>query len=121
MTQLDNFYCKFFIDTSLEINELVDIIISFTNGRKRRLRSIDTDFCEIYVNSNEYFYSEHRVDGDFLYYKFFLDIEPCLNTTTTQYINGIIELMRSFRSIDVPTVPACDFEDALNAAVYNGT
>ena len=110
-----NLYCKLFIDADIAREELINMITEFTNGRRKLFRTIITDFCEIDVNDNDDYYTEQKPDNDFLYYKFFLDIEPGLDIEVTQYIHSIAELIKMFASKEINTVPACDFENKLSS------
>jgi len=71
MAQYENHYCKLFIDSDATKEELIDMLETFTNGKKKLFRTIVTDFYEIDVNDNIAFYSEQKPKNDFLYYKFF--------------------------------------------------
>jgi len=101
-----------FIDISCTRGELKDTIAKITKGEKDSFRTIETEFGEIDVNENEYFYSKDK-DGSFIYYKFFLDIEPNETTIESDYISNVFKIMQYFKSHKIDAVPACDFEDEL--------
>jgi len=112
MKKYDNLYCKIFIDMQCERDELLSLIADTVNGRKTLFRTIESDCFEVDVNENEEFYSKKK-DDSFLYYKFFLDVEPCSGVDEDKYIEQVSKLLQYFVSQKINIVPACDFEEEL--------
>ena len=126
MAKHENLYCKMFIDIDCKKEELINLIAEITNGNKHLFRTIETNFGDIDVNENDDFISEKN-DGSFLYYKFYLDIEPAVSIDGDEYIAHLSEIIKYFLSQEIHIVPACDFEDelphslyVLSVEVYNG-
>jgi len=112
MKKYDNLYCKMFIDINCNKEELIDKIAEITNGEKKLFRTIETSFSEIDVNENDDYYSKEN-DGSFLYYKFFLDIEPNLLAGDGEYISHLSNMIQYFLAQKIKVIPSCDFEDEL--------
>ncbi len=69
----------------------------------------------MFINRNkEYSQKKYLSDkSDFIYWKYFLDIEP-KNIEEEQNILNIRELIRYLKTICTGVVIACDFEDEIN-------
>ncbi|ADU75661.1 hypothetical protein M972_112761 [Acetivibrio thermocellus AD2] len=115
MREYDNLYCKIYVDSDLDIEQLKQKIISIVSGEKQLFRTIVTTFGEIDINKNEDFDDEKRkleVDG-FIYSRYYLDIEPKEDIGQQEYISHIGNLLRSLWSSGLKSVAACDFEEEL--------
>ncbi|MBQ7776585.1 MAG: 1,4-dihydroxy-6-naphthoate synthase [Lachnospiraceae bacterium] len=110
----DNLYCKVFIDTSLSYEELFSIIIDFTGGKKESFRDIAADWCDISVRKNkEYSLEQYLSDPtDFIYWKYFLDMEPG-NIEERGYIKRVADLLKHLKEHCTGVFAACDFEEEL--------
>ncbi len=115
MREYDDLYCKLYIDTDLEIEQLKDKITSIVSGEKQLFRTIVTTFGEIDVNKNEDFDDEKRelVPDGFIYSKYYLDIEPKEDIGQQDYISSIGDLLKSLWDKGLKSVAACDFEEEL--------
>lgn len=111
----DDLYCKVFIDTDMDYTGLVDIIMDCVAGRNHAISFIITDWCDISVRRNkEYKQEQYLIDAtDFLYWRYYLDIE-LLNVDEKQYIRNVAKLLRDLREHGMDVVIACDFEDEVN-------
>lgn len=110
----DNLYCKVFIDTDLIYEELFTLISEFINGKKQAVNYISNKWCDISVQKNKEFDIEHYLlnPNDFLYWKYYLDIEPG-DIEESEYIKKIYDLLRYIKEHCNDAIVACDFEDEL--------
>ncbi|MBQ6696480.1 MAG: hypothetical protein IJN16_07230 [Lachnospiraceae bacterium] len=111
----DGLYCKVFIDAEMDYARLFDLIMNCVAGKKEGIDYIITDWCDISVQRNkEYKLEQYLKDStDFLYWKYYLDIEP-LNVDETQYINNVANLLRYLKEYGMRVIIACDFEEEVN-------
>jgi hypothetical protein len=113
----DDLYCKLFIDADVGKEELEKLLISYLNGsRKDKFGGIDTDWCELDVRRNEFFHEDHRFtkgSDSFLYFRWFLDIEPVSGCDQERYIRGIGKLVLFLKEQGYRAVAVCDFEEEL--------
>jgi len=111
-------YCKVFLDTSLSKPALLALLATWTGGQVQ-LRTISAPTCEIDVVANEDFDEDrrNRIEDGFLYYRFYLDIEPRPDVNEMDYIQAIQSLVLKARTGGIRAVAACDFEDQLALAI----
>ncbi len=112
----DDLYCKVFVDTDMDYNNLSDLIMDFVAGRKKAISFIIAEWCDIGVRRNkEYSKEQYLIDAtDFLYWRYYLDIDPlCIDEK--QYIINVAKLLRDLRKQGMGVVIACDFEDEVNS------
>jgi len=102
-------YCKIFIDTYLEYNEVYESVKNFICGQKQAVSFMISDWCSLSIRRNREYISE---SSDFLYWKFIVDIEPQENVSDNFYIDKIKKLML-FLKQKHNAVCACDFEELL--------
>lgn len=76
---------------------------------------INTDWCEINIQKNkEYKAKENLLDtAEFLYWKYYLDIDPNRNKESV-YIKKVSDLLGYLRIHCNGVIAACDFEDELD-------
>lgn len=111
-----NLYCKVFINTQLDEASLVKIIAQLINGKISQINSISSDYLDLDVISNKEFdekYINLPIDG-FLFYKYFLDVEPMPGIKYDDYISQLKILIKGLREKGFNVVPACAFENELN-------
>ncbi len=101
-------YCKIFIDTKTEYPEIFEKILHQVSGRKQGFSDIESAWCSIRVKQNEEYL---RDSADFLFWKYYLDIEPNINKT--DYIRNLKEFVKFLKENFSDAVPACDFEELL--------
>lgn len=112
---MENLYCKIFVDSERERDEMVDEIVKITGGEKNRRRGVKSDCLDIDVNENdEYDKSCDKNKSDaFLYFKYFLDVDPVTGTDRDVYISNLREMVKELKTCIGSSVPASDFEDEL--------
>jgi hypothetical protein len=113
-------YCKIFVDLTQEYKETENIVALLSQGQKAPFGTIHTIFAQIDIRRNDDYKTPIELrSGDpndsFLYWKFFLDVEPNDETERTPYISGISNLLQAFWRKGINAIAACDFEDELPA------
>ena len=110
----DNLYCKMFIDTDLIYEELFELVLQFTGGKKLAVTYISTQWCDISVQKNREYNAEcYLYDSkNFLYWKYYLDIEPN-NIEEDVYIKKVSNLFGYIKTHCNDAIVSCDFEDEL--------
>jgi hypothetical protein len=88
MLDKHEYYCKIFVNKDIEQNEL-EILIDKLVRKEKQVRLWILD--DISINLNEAAkYPFGKVNEDnFLYWKFFLDVEPTENASRREYIDAI--------------------------------
>ncbi|EAZ92764.1 hypothetical protein [Crocosphaera chwakensis] len=114
MNKYNNLYCKVFLDTDINREQLLPLIAKLINGKVSR-REIETSIAKISVRTNDDFDENQREEfpDGFLYYRFFLDIEPLKDTDQKVYIETLSHFLESLWSLNYKVVAACDFEEEL--------
>lgn len=117
-----NDYCKLYIQTTNNIDWLMNFIEINMNLKKESPYSLYNDIINIDIEENEE-YSQIECkefpDG-FLFFKFYLDINIQQNTDFKDYICLITKLLSILWNNNVSSVASCDFEDQLlNNGGYN--
>ena len=115
-----NLYCKMFVNLTQEYKEAEDIVALLSQGQQAPFGAIHTIFAQIDFRRNDDYKTPIELrSGDpnnsFLYWKYFLDIEPNDETETATYISGISNLLQAFWEKGIDAIAACDFEDELPA------
>lgn len=108
-------YCKVYLDTNLSRSDVVGLIRSILEGEFENRATIRTSSCVIDVEENDQFDNVMRTgaaDG-FLYYRYFLDVEPVESAGRERYVQVVSDLLRGLRDNGCKAVPACDFEEEL--------
>jgi len=116
-----DWYCQVFIDVSLDIDCLRNLIAEITNGKHDTYSLVENDCLKIHVRKNHDYDNKRKTDSfdGFLFYKFFLDIAPI--TTKIKFVNYVQQiksLIKQLRDKGYSVVPACDYEDELNDENY---
>lgn len=108
----DNLYCKVFIDSNVEYEELLLMIMKYIGVEKKSFGYVAAEWCDIFINKNkEYSEEQYLQDSDnFLYWKYYLDIEP-IDIKEEAYIEKISDLLAYLKQYYKGVKPACDFED----------
>ena len=107
-------YCKIFIDSELEYKDLFTLIENSIAGHKEAVTYISSDWCEVCVQKNKEFNIEQysRNCNDFIYWPYYLDIEP-KDVNKGDYIRSIANLIDRLRVHCKGIIIACDFEDEI--------
>ncbi|QDU79636.1 hypothetical protein Pla110_13470 [Polystyrenella longa] len=109
-----NLFCKIFVDVDLPKEGLVQKIADCTSGKNERW-SVRTNWGEIDVVNNEDFDENRAIqepDG-FLFYRFYLEMEPEAAVPEEVYIKSVGTLLSDLWDLDAKAVAACDFEESL--------
>lgn len=114
MAKYTSLYCKIFVDAP-DRNELADTVAE-AFGIERHGWEVDTDWSEIDIVRNDDFDPEksqaaHR--SSFLYFPFYIELEPLEGTSEDSYIENAGHLLRTLWNRRWRAVAACDFEDVL--------
>lgn len=114
MSMYNNLYCKIFIDTDEEREKVLNSIKDIDSGVIERW-TIVSESMEIDLRKNEDFNKNGiaRKEDDFIYSRYYLDIEPKENIDQEEYIFGIAILLENLWSIGYKVIAACDFENEL--------
>ena len=74
----NDLYCKIYLDTALEIEELYLLINEWLAGELEPIRTIKTAWCEIDLRRNSEFDLKRleKNPEDFIFWKYYLDVEP---------------------------------------------
>jgi hypothetical protein len=119
MFEDENLYCKMFIDFSGELSEADQLIAKLTNGSiKFKWGLIETAFAELDVRKNDDFKTPKELRSEdpedaFLFWKYYIDIEPTEGTAKTNYVSMIGKLLLDLRAKGISAIAASSFEDDL--------
>lgn len=102
----DNLYCKIFIDTDCGYDKFFEKIKSVIGGQKQAVSFINSNWCIMSIRKNKEYISE---SNDFLYWKYFIDIEP-QNVPESTYIEKIRQFVYFLKRRN-SVVCVCDFEE----------
>lgn len=107
-------FTKIFLDTDLEKTSVVETVSIMVKGSAAG-SSIVTEQAEILIFNNGDFDEERRNRGsdEFLYYKYYLDIEPIEGVEETLYITEISKILTKLWDSGYKAVASCDFEEEL--------
>ncbi|WPK12118.1 1,4-dihydroxy-6-naphthoate synthase [Lysinibacillus louembei] len=107
-------YTKIFLDTNLEKKDIIDLVSKFVNGDVDG-SSIITEQAEIYLfNNGDYIEGEKEQTGDdFLYYRYYFEIEPNESVSSNIYISKISHLLTELWNAGFTAIASCDFEELL--------
>lgn len=111
----NNLYCKVYLNSGLEIEELYQHINCKILGELKPIRTIKMSWGEIDVRRNEDFCPRKLVDDpeDFVFWKYYLDIEPKEGADENDYIDQIAKLLVKLKAENFKVVASCDFEEYL--------
>lgn len=111
----NNLYCKIYLDSRLEIEELCQYINDKVSGRIELIRTIKTEWGEIDLRRNNDFNPQRLKNNpeDFVFWQYYLDIEPKGEIDKSEYIGHIAKLIDEFNSENIKVVASCDFEENL--------
>ncbi|MCM3134248.1 1,4-dihydroxy-6-naphthoate synthase [Paenibacillus polysaccharolyticus] len=107
-------FTKIFVDSDLDkemlLNTVSTIFMSTISGS-----SILTEQSEIFIFNNGDFDEEKRDQGNggFLYYRYYLEIEPTEDADDHSFILEISNLLTKLWDNDFEAIASCDFEDLL--------
>ena len=107
-------YCKVYIDSLSEKGELLDLIANIISGFVK-MRTVSTPEFQVDLVMNEDFDETKRMQGDvqFIFYRYYLDIEPAEHAQRERYVASVGSLLNELWKLGYKAVAACDFEDEL--------
>lgn len=107
-------YCKVYLDSTLPTNDLVELLTEGLGGQHRKW-TITTNLVEVYVDENEDFDDgrRHNPDNGFLFYPYYVDMEPKPDVPADSYIDAVRRLLAFLKGQGIRAVAACDFEHLL--------
>jgi hypothetical protein len=107
-------YCQIFIDTDQSRDAILHSLAEWSGGDVR-FRTVIADLFEADVSKNKEFdeYRRHDKDDGFLFYPYYLDVEPKPNVAVAVYVDVIRRLVAFLKGRGMRVVAACDFEDLL--------
>ena len=115
-TQTDNMelYCKLFVDVDTTAKDIADDIAQLLGGTVH-MDSVETESGFVDVEDNDDFDEQVPCssDDEFLYYRFYLDIDPSHNQGHKGAVALVSKLLEHFWSSGYPAVAACGYEDEL--------
>ncbi len=109
-------YCKIYVDSDMNEDQLMGLITRITSGSViSRISTVSTEDFNIYIDSNEDFDESRRLRGQdqFLFYRYYLDIDPTDNATQVRYIESVSNLLQGLWLSGCKAVASCDFESKL--------
>jgi hypothetical protein len=115
----DDLYCQCFLRLD-DIEKKGDLCIwlnRFFSGNiiPYPFDSIETSWCKIHMQKNKGYNMGDQSDPQdgFLYWRYFLDIEPSETTSESEYIRHLRQFIHELKNQGIGVVPACTFEDEL--------
>ncbi|SFE60086.1 hypothetical protein SAMN04487969_104105 [Paenibacillus algorifonticola] len=105
-------FTKIFLDTDQEKTSVVETVSMIAKGSVTG-STILTEQAEIFIFNNGDFFEEKRNQGsdEFLYYRYYLDIEPIEDVDEKVYIAEISKLLAKLWDSGFKAIASCDFED----------
>ena len=109
-----NLYCKVYLDAPPPREAVLKSLAEWTGGATH-LRTITTGLFEADVVNNEDFDEarRHRSRDGFLFYRYYLDIEPQPGAPEAEYVGALRALLTRLRAEGWGGVASCAFEDRL--------
>ncbi|GGF84031.1 1,4-dihydroxy-6-naphthoate synthase [Paenibacillus aceti] len=107
-------FTKIFVDSDVDKEMLLDTVSNIVMGTISG-SSILTKQAGIFIFNNGDFDKDKRNQGNdgFLYYKYYLEIEPTENVIDRNYVFEISNLLTGLWDADFKAIASCDFEDLL--------
>lgn len=110
-----NSFCKLYVDSDLSKGELIEVVRSFAAGKCEGRATVLTRTSVMDIEDNDDFNKETKRNSPngFLYFRYFIDVEPVPGVSYEAYLNSLSSLLVSMRHRGIGVIPACDFEDML--------
>ena len=108
--EFKDLFCQIYINYENSIEKLIALIRKTMNCDMQdytlfnNILEIDT------IENDEY----EKNSNDFLFWKFYLEIEPIENIAEDKYIAAIHKLIKALYEKNISTIATCDLEDQLN-------
>lgn len=119
MIKDEDLYCKMFIDFEDELSDADELVSRLTNSPiKFKWGLIETAYAELDVRRNDDFKTPKELrstdpEDAFLFWKYYIDIEPKDGVSRTQYVSTVGRLLLELWSKGINAIAACSFEDEL--------
>lgn len=123
MSDTQNLYCKVYVDSQAEKGHLLDLLARITSG-SIKMRTVASPELQIDLVVNEDFDEAKRLskENQFLFYRYYLDIEPTEGVALEQYVQSVGSLLEGLWQSGCKAVAACDFESKLpRSGGYNSS
>ncbi len=107
-------YCKIYVDSKADKRQLLDLIAGMISG-SIKMRTVSSPELEVDLFVNEDFDEKRRLqNGDqFLFYRYYLDVEPSESARRERYVESVGKLLERLWQSGYKAVAACDFESEL--------
>jgi len=107
-------FTEIFVDSDVDKEMLLDAVSNIVKGTIS-VSSKLTKQAEIFVFNNSDFDKDKLSQGNdgFLYYKYYLEIEPIEGMGKTNYVLEISNLLTKLWDADIKAIASCDFENLL--------
>ncbi|MCM3042813.1 1,4-dihydroxy-6-naphthoate synthase [Paenibacillus motobuensis] len=114
MEEKFDLFTKIFVDSDVDKEMLLDTVLNIVMGTISG-SSILTKQAEIFIFNNGDFDEDKRNQGNdgFLYYKYYLEIEPTEDADNRNYVSEISNLLTKLWNAEFIAIASCDFEDLL--------
>src|SRR5438067_4581521 len=94
MSDTPNMYCKVYVDSQADKGQLLDLIAAITSGSiKIRTVSASEFQADLVVNEDFDEVRRSQKQDQFLFYRYYLDIEPTENATRVRYVESVGNLL----------------------------
>jgi hypothetical protein len=114
MSDTPNMYCKVYMDSQADKSQLLDLIANIISG-SIKMRTVSSRELQVDLVVNEDFDETKRMQGEdqFLFYRYYLDIEPTEDVPRERYVESVGNLLEGLWRLGCKAVAACDFEEKL--------
>ncbi len=114
MSDTPNMYCKVYLDSQADKGQLLDLLANIISG-SIKMRTVSSSELQVDLVVNEDFDESRRSQGEdqFLFYRYYLDIEPTENAPRERYVKSVGSLLEGLWRSAHKAVAACDFESEL--------
>lgn len=114
MSDIPNLYCKVYVDSQAKKGQLLDLLARMISGTIK-MRTLSSPDLQIDLVVNEDFDEAKRLSkqDQFLFYRYYLDVEPTEGVALEQYVRSVGVLLEGLWQSGCKAVAACDFESKL--------
>jgi hypothetical protein len=110
---MENGYCKMFVNAALTEDELLAQIAAILGASRESCWIRCAEFHACIWRNGEFSAEKAGEEDGFLYWPYFLDIEPTAGTSDAAYVAKVKQLFKALRGRGYGVVAACDFEEEL--------
>ena len=107
-------FTKIFLDTDADKGMVIEIVSKIVYGTISG-SNVSTEHADIFIFNNGDFDEDRGNLGndEFLYYKYYLEIEPAEDVENNTFIVAVSNLLISLRDAGYKAIASCDFEELL--------